>query len=81
MFIVFEIQTNDDNTVGTIVTTYTDQNQAESAYHTVLASAAVSALPVHSCALLTNEGFLMQSKCYKHTPEPEPEPEPEEPEA
>ena len=72
MFIVFEIQTNDDGSVGTLVSSYADQNQAESAYHTVLSAAAVSALPVHSCVILTEEGFELEHKCYKHAPAPEP---------
>lgn len=66
MYIVFEIQTNANGTVGTLVSTYADQNEAESKYHLVLSAAAVSAVPVHSCALLTDEGFLIESKCYKH---------------
>ena len=77
MFIVLEIQTNTDGTVGTLINAYADQNQAESKYHLVLSSAAVSALPVHSCALLTNEGFPLRHECYKHEPAPEPEPTPE----
>ena len=77
MFIVFEIQTNADGSVGTLVSTFTDQNQAESAYHTALAAAAVSALPVHSCVLMSNQGFEIKSECYKHNVQPEPEPEPE----
>ena len=66
MFIVFEIQTNADGSVGTLVTTYTDQNQAESAYHSVLSSAAISALPVHACTLMSEEGFEIKHECYKH---------------
>ena len=66
MFIIFEIQTNSDGTVGTLVSTYEDQLQAESAYHSVLSSAAISALPVHSCVLLTGEGFEIMHGCYKH---------------
>ena len=66
MFIVFEIQTNTDGTVGTLVTTYTNQNAAESHYHGVLEAAAVSALPVHSCVLMTEEGFQMRREVYKH---------------
>ena len=66
MYIVFEIQTNADQSIGTLVTTYTDQLQAESAYHQVLASAAVSALPKHSCVLMTEEGFQLMSHCYQH---------------
>ena len=74
MFIIFEIQTNSDGTVGTLVSTHEDQLQAESAYHSVLASAAISALPVHSCVLLTEEGFEIMHGCFKHA-QPEPEPE------
>ena len=66
MYIVFEIQTNADGSVGTLVNSYADQNQAESKYHQVLTSAAVSALPVHSCALLSEEGFEIRHECYKH---------------
>ena len=73
MFIVFEIQTNTNGAVGTLVSTFENQQAAESAYHTALSAAAVSALPVHSCALLTNEGFMMRSECYKHGVQPEPE--------
>ncbi len=66
MYIVFEIQTNADHSVGTLVTTYADKNAAESAFHQVLASAAVSALPVHTCMLLTENGICERSECYKH---------------
>ena len=77
MYIVFEIQTNNDGTIGTLVSSYPEQNQAESAYHAVLSAAAISALPVHSCVLLTEEGFELMHGCYKHEPQPEPTPEPE----
>ena len=66
MFIVLEIQTNANGTVGTLINSYEDQSQAASAYHTVLASAAVSSIPVHSCAMLTEEGFCVKRECYKH---------------
>ena len=66
MYIVIEMQTNADGTVGTITTPYADRNAAESAYHTALAAAAVSSLPKHSAALLTNEGYLEASQCYEH---------------
>ena len=40
-FIVIEVQTNADGTVGNIVTSYTDRNLAEQKYHMILASAAI----------------------------------------
>ena len=66
MYIVIEIQTNADDTVGTIVNSYADYYQASSAYHTALAGAAISSLPTHSCALLTEEGDVVEHKFYKH---------------
>lgn len=65
-YVVIEAQTNADGTVGTLVTAYTDRLQAESAYHSVLASAAISALPRHSATLLTTEGTYVDSRCYDH---------------
>lgn len=65
-YIVFEIQTNSDGTVGNLVSAYDTRNGAESAYHTVLAAAAVSELPCHAAVLMTNEGFVLDSKCYRH---------------
>lgn len=66
MYIVIEIQTNSNGTIGNLVTSYEDRNSAESAFHTVLASAAVSELPCHAAVLISNEGFTLEYKCYKH---------------
>ena len=83
-YIVFEIQTYANGTIGTLVNSYDDRAQAESKMHLVLSAAAVSELPMHSCVLMTNEGFILESKAYKHDipepeiiPEPTPEPTPE----
>ena len=65
-YIVMEIQTNTNGTVGTLVNAYTDRNLAEQQYHTVLASAAVSSLPAHAAVLLTWDGRLIESHCYRH---------------
>ena len=65
-YIVIEIQTNADGTVGNLVSSHDTANAAESAYHTVLASAAVSALPQHAAVLLGSDGTLFASQCYKH---------------
>lgn len=66
MYIIFEIQTNTDGSIGTLVNTAETRNQAESIYHQVLASAALSSLPRHACVLMTNEGFQLMSQCYHH---------------
>lgn len=52
--------------------------KAESKYHEVLAAAAISELPSHSATILSSDGRLISTQCYKHTvPEPTPEPEAE----
>ena len=72
-YIVIEIQTNANGTVGNIVTAHDTRAAAESTFHTVLASAAISALPSHAAVLMDNEGSIIDSRCYTHEPEPEPE--------
>lgn len=66
MYVVFEIQTGENDAVGTLVTSYNNRPAAESAYHSVLASAAVSALKCHAAMLMTEEGFVLKSECYRH---------------
>jgi hypothetical protein len=65
-YVVLELQTNSDGTVGNLVTAHDTRNAAESAYHSVLAAAAISALPKHAAVLLTSEGTLLDSRCYEH---------------
>jgi protein-L-isoaspartate O-methyltransferase len=65
-YIVIEIQTATDGTVGNIVTAHETRSEAESKYHSVLAAAAVSAMPQHAAALLASDGTLIDSRCYEH---------------
>ena len=67
-YLVIELQTT-ENSVANIVTTHDTINQAESKFHQILTSAAVSAVPVHSAVILTDEGHLMKHECYKHITE------------
>ena len=66
MYIVIETQTNGNTTSVVTPATYTDLNEAESKFHTVLASAAVSNVEKHACIVFTEEGFPLLHKCYKH---------------
>lgn len=75
MYLVLEIQTNADGTIGTIITQHATQNEAESKYHTVLAAAAVSNLPAHAAVLMYHLGNVLSAQHYTHEAEPEPEPE------
>lgn len=77
-YLVLELQTNTDNTMGSQVTSFDDLAHAEAKYHTVLAAAALSTKPIHSAILMTNQGYVQEAKCYEHNvEEPEPTPEPE----
>lgn len=42
------------------------RDEAERAYHSILASAAISEHPIHSASIMNPEGCLMKSECYKH---------------
>jgi hypothetical protein len=67
MYIVMEIQTNANGTVGTLVTAYDNRDQAESKYHTILAAAAISTLPVHAAVILDEHGLILANGAYEHT--------------
>ena len=73
-FLVVEIQTNPDGTVGNLVYAYDELNAAESKYHAVLSSAAISELPMHAAVLLRSDGAALASKFYEVLPEVEDEP-------
>lgn len=66
MYIVIELQKNADDVVSNIVTSHENMREAESHYHSILAAAAISTLPVHSAIILTEEGFPVIYQCYKH---------------
>lgn len=77
MFIVLEIQKSSDEPggVATLIHAYADKNSAESAYHGVLAAAAISSVPVHSAVLLTDDGRWLRTESYTHVQQPAPQPE------
>lgn len=66
MYIVIELQKNADGVVSNIVTSYNTLAEAESKYYSVLASAALSTIPVHSAIIVSEEGFPVKHQCYKH---------------
>ena len=66
MFIVIELQKSAEGVVSNIVTEHATLAEAESKYHSILASAAVSQIPVHSAVLVSEEGFPVKNQCYKH---------------
>lgn len=66
MYIVIELQKNEEGVVSNLVTSHNSLAEAESKYFTILASACISTIPMHSAALLSEEGFLIRNQCYKH---------------
>ena len=64
MYIVQEIQTNENDQVAILSYQYSDKSEAESKYYLILSSAAVSTLPVHSATLMTNEGITLAYKFF-----------------
>lgn len=68
------MQTWEDGTMSTPTYAYDDEASAIAKWHTILAAAAKSTLPVHAAALMTNSGICLRSEHYEHE-QPEPEPE------
>jgi len=75
-YLVIEIQTNADGTVGTLVSSYDNRDEAESKYHAVLSSAYLSHLPSHAAIMITSEGRAIPNRSeVHHYIEAEPEEE------
>lgn len=66
MYIVIELQTNESGVVGNLVYKYDSLNEAESKFHSIMAAAAVSSLPVHAAVILTNAGTMIRSEYFMH---------------
>ena len=65
-YIIIEIQTAQDGTVATLVTTKDTRNEADSTYYSILSSAALSELPTHTAVLMTSDGNPIRTECYRH---------------
>ena len=72
MYILVELQTTNGQTAN-IVTAFADKLAAESAYHSVLASAAISQVEIHAATLLDERGNLLQREFYRHRTEQDSE--------
>ena len=74
-YIVTEIQSGD--TIGILDYTYDNRVDADSQFYTLCSYAVKSAVLTHTVMMYTDEGFVLDMKCFKHEPEPEPVPDPE----
>jgi hypothetical protein len=66
MYIVIELQKNTEGAVANLVTAHDTLAEAESKFYTILASAAINDVPVHSAIIVSEEGFPVKYQCYKH---------------
>lgn len=73
MYIIIEIQTNVNFTVGILTYTADTWRGAQQIYHEKLAFAAQSTLPRYAVVLLDNSGNLLESRYYTTETEPEGE--------
>ena len=72
MYIIQEIQTNKGVSSLLPAITKSDKNEAESAFHSVLSSAAISSVEVHTVVMYDEHGNILDRKFYEHIPEPTP---------
>ena len=70
-YLVIEVQTNASGEVGNFVFTFDDRNEADAKYHTLLASACVSDVPIHCIYMITNDGQFINCEPHRHGEEPE----------
>lgn len=66
MYIAVEIKEKADGSVEVSNYKKDTREEAEKAYHSILAVAAVSTHPVHSALILNVEGATLKKDCYKH---------------
>ena len=65
---VMEIQTTTE-TGAVIPFVYTDREEAEAKYHSLLAVAAVSQVAKHGAMMFNDDGFVIKSEFYNHIEE------------
>ena len=67
MYIVLEIQTLSDGSIGIPAPqTYETINEAEARFHTILSVAASSEIPMHSAMVITPDGMTIRGEHYEH---------------
>ena len=66
MYIVIELQKNNEGVVSNLVTSHITLAEAESKFYSILASATINSVPVHSAIIVSEEGFPVRHQCYKH---------------
>lgn len=66
MFLVAEIQTNSNGTIGIPpIASFNTLREARARYYTILSVAAQSDLPLHSAAIFDNTGRLIERQSFE----------------
>lgn len=65
MYIIIELQTTNGQTAN-IVQTKETKAEAMSAYHSILAAAAISAVEYHTAIVMDEQGKYLARECYEH---------------
>lgn len=65
-YIIIELQTNGNVTAIAPVLVYSDRLEAESKFHDIMRYAAISTVEVHSCIMMTEDGFVVRKESYRH---------------
>lgn len=65
MYIIIELQTTGGHTAN-IVTTKETKDEAMSAFHSILASAAISKVEYHTAIVVDKKGQYIARECYEH---------------
>ena len=71
MYIIQEIQTTNNSSALLPAITKSDLNEAESAFHSICAAAAISNVTVHTAIVYDEHGSVIMSKFYEHINENE----------
>ena len=66
MYAALEIKLKADGTMTVDKYVKETRDEAEKAFHSILAVAAVSTHPVHSAMIINPEGATLKRECYKH---------------
>lgn len=66
MYYIIEIQKQSDENCAHLIQTAETENQAKSIFHQIMASAAISSVPIHTAIVLTDEGVPIIRESYQH---------------
>ena len=66
MYVAIELKEKVDGSLEVSTFKKDTREEVESAYHSILTSAAKSSYPIHSAVILNPEGQRLRGECYKH---------------